>query len=144
MATPILKDYANGVRDVKSGKFYPFLTTSFSGAGTAVERANNRRFYIHTVTVNLAALAADAGVSVRVTGKKDLADMPLAEILHTTLTAQERTATFHPGLLLDPEAPVTVTAADLTGVLTWVQYAEVDIEAEYRPVNILTGEHNGE
>lgn len=126
MATPIFKDYANGVRDVKKGNFYPFKTKALSGPGNVLEPAPNRRYYIHAIQVSLAAVAGDAGTSVTITGKQDLADTTLAEILHTTLTASERTATFYPGVLLDPESAMTATGPNLTGVNTWVKYCEVD------------------
>lgn len=127
MATPILKDYANGVRDVKTGIFYPFKTASSSGPGNLLEPAVNRRFYIHKLAISLAAVAGDAGTSVTVTGLQDLAGSTLAEILHTTLTVSERTATFYPGLLLDTESPVTVTGPDLAAYSVWIQYCEVDV-----------------
>jgi hypothetical protein len=127
MATPntniILQKYANGVRDVKSGKFYPFVSL---GLISTIEPKQNVRYFVDTVTFVYTMLVTDTGTSVYVTAPLNGQDNYLAQFLTSTLTAGTGYATFTPQVLLDKEGKITLGKnGTYTGAKCVVTYAEV-------------------
>lgn len=119
---------ANGIRNVKTGVFRPFISDSFT-PGTILDRKVNVRYYIKSVTFSLASLVTDAGTSATLTGNVDLQSRTLARVSKTTLLADKVDVTVPVNVLLDKEATLTFTAADITTASVTVVYAEVfDLE----------------
>lgn len=126
MANPILKTFSNGVRDVKTGNFYPFLVQSFAPDTDILPQRPNIRYYIADVTISLASLVTDAGTSAYVSGIKWNESRILARISKTTLLVNQINQSFPVGILLDKEAVLAFTAADITTASVTVRYCEVD------------------
>ena len=130
MATPntniILKEFANGVRNVKDGHFFPFKSGVFIASTTAIPTKSNVRYYIKDIVISYSTLVTDAGTEISVAGIWNNAPITLADIIKTTLVVNIGSQEFHPGVLLDKETPVAVVAATITSVAVTISYAEVD------------------
>lgn len=132
MANPpsefIFRKFANGIRDVSSGKFYPYRVKTLTN-GEKVTRKPNVRFYVDSVGFSMASLAADAGTSLTVTGTQYRETVTVAELRKTTLIAQQSDHNYQVGILLDDESEIAFTAADVTTACALVRYCEVDTYA---------------
>lgn len=129
MATPntslIFRDEGNGIRNVKTGVFRPFVTDSFS-PGEILSVSPNRRFYVRDVVLSVASPAGDAGTSVDCTGTVDNQLRVFARVVKPTLTAYIGSQRFPVRVLCDKETSIDVAATDISSVSVTVTYAEVD------------------
>lgn len=130
MATPlhelIFTDRANGIRHVKTGKFYPYITDTFSPGTGILPVKPNKRYYIRSITMFLASLVGDAGTSATIQGKFQDDVRDLAKIGKTGSLVDQINQAFEVRVLLDKEAAVDFVAADITTAGAVITYAEVD------------------
>lgn len=127
MATPnlIFQRAANGIRNVKDGRFYPFRSKVLTN-GQTIPTKPNTRIFLDSVNICYASLVTDAGTTITVTGTQDGETITLAQCIKTTLLVNLFSQDYRVGILLDKETPVTVTAADITSVGVRVQYTVID------------------
>lgn len=129
MATPntdlIFKEFANGIRNVKTGVFYPYITDSFSPGTAVLAQKQNVRYYIRRLRMSYSTVVTDAGTSLSVTSKVNNQVRTLASLVKTTLLVNLDSQEFDIRLLLDKEAVVDFTATDITAAVVSVTYAEV-------------------
>lgn len=126
MATRIFKTFSNGIRDVKTGLFYPFHVKSFFAPGVLLPDKPNIRYYIYRITLLGSSLGTDVGTSMSVTGIQDNETVTLAAVLKTTSVAERLSVGQSVLCLLDKESPVILTASDISTAGAVVAYAEVD------------------
>jgi uncharacterized membrane protein len=121
----LFNEYANGIQDVKTGIFYPYITDSFS-AGVFLPTKKNVRYYIRSLVLSGSTLVTDAGTACLVTGVLNHELLILAQILKTTLVVNQFGQQFDVRVLLDREEVVTFTATSITTASVSVTYAEVN------------------
>lgn len=126
MANLIFKTFSNGIRDVKTGKFYPFRTNSFTTPGTILPAKVNVRYYVHSITLVISTVEADAGTAAYIQGVQFLETLALARYEKTTLKINQESQFYPVNTLLDRESSVTLTAADISTVAAIITWAEVD------------------
>lgn len=127
MANPrIFRIFANGIRDVGDGRFFPFHTNTFS-PGTILPRKQNVRYFIKSLMISYTALGTDAGSVITVTGTVDKLLKTLVQINKTTLVVgTDMLQEWNPLALLDIEGEVDFLAADITAATITITWAEVD------------------
>lgn len=126
MANLIFKEFANGIRDVKSGKFYSFITDTFVPGTGVLPQKPNIRYYVYGVTITLSSVVTDAGVSASLSALVYNQSRELASIIKTTLVVNQISQHFPVRVLLDREAVLSFAAADITSAVASVTYCEVD------------------
>ena len=130
MATPntnlIFRIEGNGIRNVKTGLFYPFKCGVFTPSTTALPVKPNIRYFIKNVVISYSTLVADAGTEMYVAGIWNNAPMTLAYLIKTTLVVNIGSQEFQPSILLDKETPIAVVGATITSLSVTMVYAEVD------------------
>lgn len=121
----IFKDFANGIRNVKDGLFYPYNAKTAS-AGTVLETKPNRRYFVKSVSLSVAAAAADTGTLATLTGVVNNETVTLASLVKITATADHVRGNFPINVLFDKETSIVFTAADVTAAACQIVYSEVD------------------
>lgn len=116
------------LREVKTGKLYPFRAREIT-AGSTISPGVNKRFFVKSVYISYASLVTDAGTTLSVTAPVNFETNNLAQIVKTTLVVNHDTKEFNPCLLIDREKSITFTAADITTKSCVVIVAEVDDSA---------------
>lgn len=127
MASPtIFKEFANGIRDVKDGRFFPYKTVVSGPGAEVLPQKQNIRYFVKQVVVSVSSLVTDAGTVAGVTGKQYLETVTLCSLVKTTLKVDQVSLVSVPRVLLDKESPLSFTAADITTASVQVTFAEVD------------------
>lgn len=130
MATPlnqiILRTFACGVRDVKTGRFYPFRTVTLTATGTVTPRATNTRLYLARAHLALSQVVGDAGTGITVTGIQEQDTLTLASLPTTTLTAGTFQTQAEVHMLLDQGKPIAVSANNISTKSVTLVLADVD------------------
>lgn len=129
MATPntnlIFQETANGIRNVKTGQFYPFKGVDFR-VSYNLDSKVNVRYYVKHIILSYSSVAGDAGTDLIVRSYINNEELYLAHLRKTTLTANTQSQYFPVGLLLDKEKTIYFSAADISSVSCMIYYAEVD------------------
>lgn len=126
MATPntdlIFKEFANGIRDVKSGKFYPFKSVYLS---TNLDSKPNVRYFVKSISWSFVNTGVVALSSPSVRG---YVDSVLTYLMYCKTPEMTQVTDFFaltgnatPSVLLDKESSIVVAGTYFT-----VVYAEVD------------------
>jgi hypothetical protein len=126
----IFKNYANGIRDVKTGKFYPYKVDTFVPGVAILPQKQNVRYYIKSAVISYSSLVTDAGTQMTVTGNIDLQSRILASIIKTTLVVNNDSEEFDIGVLLDYQSVVAFTATTITSAILVLKWAEVDVNEQ--------------
>lgn len=126
MATPIFKEFAAGIRDVKDGRFFPFHARVFAPGTDILPQKPNRRYFLKSAVISIASLGTDTGTAATLSSTQDNESVSLAELVKTASVVNLASTGFRIGVLLDKEAVIAFTAPDITTASVQLVYAEVD------------------
>lgn len=126
MAIPIFKEFANGIRDVKDGRFFPYKARVSAPSSEVLPQKQNVRYYIKSLTISVSSLGTDVGTEALVTGTQFNESVDLAKLVKTASVVNLASQSFRIGVLMDREAVLAFTAADITTASLQVVYCEVD------------------
>lgn len=126
MAIPIFKEFANGIRDVKDGRFFPYQTRVSGPSAEVLPKKQNVRHYIKSLTISVSSLGTDVGTEAVVTGMQFNELSYLAKLVKTASVVNLASQSFRVGVLMDREAVLAFTAADITTASVQVVFCEVD------------------
>lgn len=128
MAKPphIFRAFANGLRDIQDGRFFPFKCNTFAPGTDILKRKQNIRYFIKTISLSYSAVAGDAGTSIEISGNVENETFVLAKIVRTAADTSHDNISIEINQLLDIESTVDFTATNISSASGTITWSEVD------------------